>query len=111
MAYDADLANRVREAIAEEIDVTEKAMFGGLAFLVGGHMSVAVSGQGGLLVRVAPEVSAAALKLAHTRMMEMRGREMPGWIRVAPEGVRTMRALRAWVRRGVEYARTLPPKG
>jgi len=111
MAYDEDLANRVREALAEEAGVTEKAMFGGLAFLVGGNMSVAVSGQGGLLVRVAPEASDAVLELAHTQPMRMRGREMRGWIRVAPAGLGTQRTLDGWVRRGIEFARTLPVKG
>ena len=111
MAYDEDLANRVREALAAETGVSEKAMFGGLAFLVGGNMSVAVSGQGGLLVRIAPEDADAVLELAHTQLMQMRGREMKGWLRVAPEGLGTKRALDRWVRRGVEFARTLPAKG
>jgi hypothetical protein len=111
MAYDRDLANRLREALAGEDGVTEKAMFGGLAFLVGGHMAVAASGQGGLLVRVDPDESAAALARPHASLMEMRGRSMAGWVRVAPEGVRTARQLAPWVRRGVAYARSLPPKG
>ena len=106
MAYDEDLANRVREALAEETGVSEKAMFGGLAFLVGGNMSVAVSGQGGLLVRIAPEDADAVLELAHTELMQMRGREMKGWLRVAPEGLGTTRALDGWVRRrGAQYHR------
>ncbi len=110
MAYDEDLANRIREALADETGVTEKAMFGGLAFLVGGHMAVAASGQGGLLVRVAPENSDALLALGHTQLMQMRGREMNGWIRVAPDGLAAKRALDGWVRRGVEFARSLPAK-
>ncbi len=111
MAYDLDLANRLREQLAGEDAVTEKAMFGGLAFLVAGHMAVAASGQGGALVRIDPDRSAEALSRPHASLMEMRGRSMAGWIRVAPEGVRTARQLAPWVRRGVAYARSLPPKG
>ena len=111
MAYDRDLAHRLREQLAGEDAVTEKAMFGGLAFLVGGHMAVAASGQGGVLVRVDPSESAGVLTRPHAAPMEMRGRSMAGWIRVAPEGVRTARQLGPWVRRGVAYARSLPPKG
>ena len=110
MAYDRDLANRLREQLAGEDAVSEKAMFGGLAFLVGGHMAVAASGHGGVLVRIDPEQSADALARAHTAPMVMRGRSMAGWVRVAPEGVRTARQLAPWVRRGVGYARSLPPK-
>jgi hypothetical protein len=111
MAYDRDLANRLREQLAGEDGVTEKAMFGGLAFLVGGHMAVAASGQGGVLVRLDPDEFADALARPHATAMEMRGRSMAGWVRVAPEGVRTARQLGAWARRGVAYARSLPPKG
>jgi len=111
MAYDRDLANRLREQLASEDGVTEKAMFGGLAFLVGGNMAVAASGQGGVLVRVGPEESADALARPHASLMEMGGRSMAGWIRVAPEGVRTARQLGPWARRGVAFARSLPPKG
>ena|SRR5438270_687342 len=110
MAYDEDLANRIRELIAAEPDVTEQRMFGGLAFLVRGNMSVAASGQGGLLLRVDPEETDALLRRSHARPFEMRGREMQGWLRVDSEGVRTKRQLEPWVRRGVEYARSLPPK-
>jgi TfoX/Sxy family transcriptional regulator of competence genes len=108
MAYDEDLANRIRELIAAEPDVTEKRMFGGLAFLVSGNMSVAASGQGGLMVRVEPEETDKLLSKPHTRPMEMRGREMQGWVRVDDEGVRTKRQLEPWVRRGVAFARSLP---
>jgi hypothetical protein len=111
MAYDRDLANRLREQLAGEDGVSEKAMFGGLAFLAGGHMAIAASGQGGVLVRVDPSDSAGVLARPHTAPMEMRGRSLAGWIRVAPEGVRTARQLGPWVRRGVAYARSLPPKG
>lgn len=110
MAYDEDLADRVRELIAADADVTEKKMFGGLAFLVGGHMSVAASGQGGLMVRVDPADTDALLAEPHTRPFEMRGRPMDGWLRVDADGVQTTSQLEPWVRRGVTYARSLPPK-
>jgi TfoX/Sxy family transcriptional regulator of competence genes len=111
MAYDEDLANRIRELIAAEDDVTEKKMFGGLAFLIGGNMSVSASGQGGLLLRCDPAETEALLRKPHAAPLEMRGRVMDGWLRVAPGGVRTKRQLTAWVARGVAYARSLPPKG
>ncbi len=110
MAYDEDLANRIRELIAGDPDVTEKKMFGGLAFLVGGNMSLAASGQGGLMVRVDPQDTDALLTKPHAQPFEMRGRELQGWLRVDAEGVRTKRQLDPWVRRGVAYARALPPK-
>jgi TfoX/Sxy family transcriptional regulator of competence genes len=110
MAYDEDLANRVRELIAGEPDVTEQKMFGGLAFLVAGNMSVAVSGQGGLMVRVDREATEALVAKPHARPFEMRGSAMQGWLRVDAEGLRTKRQLEPWVRRGVAYARSLPPK-
>src|SRR5205823_4091933 len=99
------------ELIAAEPDVTEKNMFGGLAFLVGGNMAVAASGQGGLMVRVEPEETDALLAKPHARLFEMRGRSMQGWLRVDAEGVPTKRELEPWVKRGVSYARSLPPKG
>jgi TfoX/Sxy family transcriptional regulator of competence genes len=111
VAYDEDLANRIRELIAGEPDVTERRMFGGLAFLVGGNMSVAASGQGGLMVRVPPEDTETLVGKPHARPFEMRGREMQGWLRVDAEGVRTKRQLEPWVARGVAYARSLPAKG
>lgn len=111
MAYDEDLAHRIRELLADERNVTEMRMFGGLAFLVGGNMSVAASGQGGLMVRVDPSETDALAARPHTRPFEMRGRSMQGWVRVDPEGVRTKRQLEPWVRRGVAYARSLPGKG
>ncbi len=110
MAYDEDLANRIRELIAGDPGVTEKRMFGGLAFLVGGNISVAAGGQGGLMVRVKPEATEALLTKPHARPMEMRGRAMQGWLRVDAEGLRTKRQLEPWVKRGVAYARSLPPK-
>jgi TfoX/Sxy family transcriptional regulator of competence genes len=110
MAYDEDLANRIHELVAGERDVTEKRMFGGLAFLVGGNMSVAASGQGDLMVRIDPEDTEALLAKPHARPFEMRGRDMQGWLRVDPEGLRTKRQLSPWVTRGVAYARSLPAK-
>jgi TfoX/Sxy family transcriptional regulator of competence genes len=110
VAYDEDLANRIRELMAGEAGVTEQKMFGGLAFLIGGNMSVAASGQGGLMVRVDPEQTEALLAKPHARPFEMRGRQMEGWLRVDDEGVRTKRQLEPWVKRGVGYAHSLPPK-
>ena len=110
MAYDEDLADRIRELIATEADISEQRMFGGLAFLVAGNMSVAASGQGGLMVRVDPEATEALVAKPHARPFEMRGREMQGWLRVDAEGLRTKRQLEPWVKRGVAYARSLPPK-
>jgi TfoX/Sxy family transcriptional regulator of competence genes len=110
MAYDEDLANRVRELIAGEPDVTEKKMFGGLAFLIGGNMSVAASGQGGLMLRVDPGETDTLLAKPHAHAFEMRGRQMQGWLRVDDEGIRTKRQLEPWVKLGVAYARSLPPK-
>jgi TfoX N-terminal domain len=111
MAYDEDLANRIRELVAAEPGLTEQRMFGGLAFLIGGNMAVAASGQGGLMVRVEPGETEALLDRPHAGPFEMRGRGMQGWVRVDAEGVRTKRQLEPWVRRGVSYARSLPPKG
>jgi TfoX/Sxy family transcriptional regulator of competence genes len=111
VAYDEDLANRIRELVAAEAGVTEKRMFGGLAFLIGGNMAVAASGQGGLMVRVDPEETEALAAKPHAGPFEMRGRAMQGWLRVTDEGVRTKRQLEPWVRRGVAYARSLPAKG
>jgi TfoX N-terminal domain len=110
MAYDEDLANRVRELLASERGVDEKRMFGGLAFLINGNMSVAVSGQGGLMVRVPPDDTEKLLGRDHVSPMVMAGRETRGWLRVAVEGVKTKRQLSSWVTRGVGYARGLPAK-
>ena len=110
MAYDEDLANRIRELISAEPGLTEKRMFGGLAFLVDGHMSVAVSGQGGLMVRVPPEDTEKLLGRANVNPMVMAGREVRGWIRVDADGVKTKRQLTDWVTRGVDHARSLPRK-
>jgi TfoX/Sxy family transcriptional regulator of competence genes len=110
VAYDEDLANRIRELIGADPDITEKKMFGGLAFLIDGNMSVAASGQGGLMVRVDPGDTDALVSTPHARPFEMRGRAMQGWLRVDAEGLRTKHQLEPWVRRGVAYARSLPPK-
>jgi TfoX/Sxy family transcriptional regulator of competence genes len=110
MAYDEELANRIRELVGGEGDVTEQKMFGGLAFLIGGNMAVAASGQGGLMLRCDPAETDKLVTKPHARPMVMRGREMDGWLRVDDEGVRTKRQLEPWVKRGVAYARSLPPK-
>lgn len=110
MPYDEALANRIRELLVGEADVTEKKMFGGLAFLIGGNMAVAASGQGGVLVRVDPAQSNALVGTTNARPMEMRGRPMQGWLRVGPDDVRTKRELAEWVELGATYARSLPAK-
>ena len=110
MAYGEDLANRIRELVSNERGLTEQKMFGGLAFLINGNMSVSASGQGGLLLRVDPEETDKLTKQKHAEPFVMRGRAMQGWLRVAPEGLRTKRDLERWVRKGVDYARSLPSK-
>ncbi len=110
MAYDEDLAGRIRELVGLETGVTEQKMFGGLAFLIGGNMSVAASGQGGLLVRVDPAESDRLVATTPAEPMEMGGRSMSGWLRVADGDVRTKRQLEKWVTLGVAYAKSLPPK-
>jgi TfoX/Sxy family transcriptional regulator of competence genes len=107
-----ELADRIREVLAalDVKGVREQKMFGGLAFLVGGHMAVAASREGGLLLGVDRADTGALLAKAHTRPMVMRGREMAGWVRVDAEGVRTKRQLTSWLKRGVDHARSLPPK-
>jgi TfoX/Sxy family transcriptional regulator of competence genes len=110
MAYDEELAARIRELLAGERGLSEKKMFGGLAFLVNGNMAVAASGQGGLLARVDPDESDALVRKTRAQPMEMRGRQMAGWLRVDSGDVRTKRQLSAWVDRGVTFARSLPPK-
>jgi TfoX/Sxy family transcriptional regulator of competence genes len=110
VAYDEELADRIRELVAGEPNVTEQKMFGGLAFLIGGNMAVAASGQGGALVRVDPEQSEAIVAATNARPMEMRGRQMQGWLRVDSEDLGTKRQLAEWVERGTAYARSLPAK-
>jgi TfoX/Sxy family transcriptional regulator of competence genes len=111
VAYDEELAGRIRELISSEPNVTEQKMFGGLAFLIGGNMAVAASGQGGALVRVDPEESEKLVETTNARPMEMRGRSMAGWLRVDSAELRTKTQLAKWVRLGGGYARSLPPKG
>ena len=110
MAYDTALANRIRELLSPLRGVDEKRMFGGLAFLINGNMSVAVSRQGGLMVRVPPNDTEKLLERAHVSPMVMAGREVRGWIRVEADAVKTTRQLTAWVTRGADYARSLPRK-
>jgi TfoX/Sxy family transcriptional regulator of competence genes len=110
VAYDEELAQRVRDQLSDEPSVTEKAMFGGLAFLLDGNMAVGLSGDE-LMVRVGPDASDEALARPHTRVFDMTGRPMRGWILVAAEGVGSDDELAAWVERGATFARSLPPKG
>jgi TfoX/Sxy family transcriptional regulator of competence genes len=110
VAYDEELADRIRELLATDHDVVEKKMFGGLAFLVGGNMSVSASGQGGLLLRCDPDETDALVSRPHVTRFEMRGRAMDGWLRVEAEAVERDDELRAWVTQSVAYARSLPPK-
>jgi TfoX/Sxy family transcriptional regulator of competence genes len=110
MAYDESLADRIRQLVAGESDLTEQKMFGGLAFLIGGNMAVAASGQGGVLVRVDPAESDALVATTSAHLMEMRDRQMPGWLRVGPEDLRTKPQLAKWVELGTTYARSLPAK-
>ena len=110
MAYDTELVERIRELLATERGVDEKRMFGGLAFLINGHMAVAASGKGGLLVRVPPHETDKLLDRAHVSPMVMAGREARGWLRVDPDGLKTKRQLARWVTRSVDHVRSLPPK-
>ena len=110
MAYDEELAARIRALVAGEPGLTEQKMFGGLGFMVGGNMAVAASGQGGLLVRVDPEESSTLVETTPAYNMVMRGRPMDGWLRVDDAEVAAEPALAEWVGRGVAYARSLPPK-
>jgi TfoX/Sxy family transcriptional regulator of competence genes len=110
MAYDEQLAARIRDLVADETGLTEKKMFGGLAFLVEGNIAVAASGQGGLLVRVDPAESAELVERTPATEMEMRGRRMAGWLRVDSADVEADDELSTWVDRGVSFARSLPAK-
>ncbi len=110
MAYDEDLADRIRELMGPQKGIEEKRMFGGLAFLINGNMSVAASGRGGLMVRVLPDETEKLLSRDHVEPMVMAGRETRGWLRVSGDGVKTKRQLQSWVTRGVDYAKSLPPK-
>jgi len=110
VAYDEDLADRIRELIAGETGVTEKKMFGGLAFLIGGNMAIAASGQGGILVRIDPTTSDRLVATTKAQVAVMRGRPMAGWLRVDADQLRERRQLAKWVERGATYARSLPTK-
>ena len=110
MAYDEELANRIREVVGGEQGLTEKRMFGGLAFLINGNMAVSASSQGGLLLRVDPAQTESLVKEPDVRRFEMRGREMDGWLRVDESVVKTDKQLRRWAGIGIAYARSLAPK-
>jgi TfoX/Sxy family transcriptional regulator of competence genes len=108
MAYDEETAEQVRKLLSGRRDVVAKKMMGGLCFMVGGSMCCVVSGKGGLLVRVGPDGFARALAEPHVAPMEMRGRIMTGFVRVAPEGYRTDAALKTWVERGIAFVTAMP---
>jgi len=110
MAYDEVAAERVRKLLAGRSDVFEQKLMGGLCFMVRGHMCCAVSGRGGLLVRVGPDAPASVLGEPHCAPMEMRGRVMTGYVRVAPEGYETAAGLKKWVMRAVDFVATLPKR-
>jgi TfoX/Sxy family transcriptional regulator of competence genes len=110
VAYDEGLAGRVRDILGNRPGVTQRRMFGGLAWLVFGNMAVVVRGKGGLLVRIDPADHDAILAEAGTAAMVMRGRQMRGWITVTPQACTTPSDLATWVQRGLTYALTLPPK-
>lgn len=110
MAYDRLLADRIRELVQGEQGLSEKRMFGGLAFLINGNMAVSASSQGGLLLRIDPRQAESLVDQQHVRRFEMRGREMDGWLRVDPEILETDDELQRWVDHGLTYARSLPAK-
>lgn len=110
MPYDQELAARIREIVAAEPALTEKKMFGGIAFLIAGNMAVAASGHGGVMVRVDPAQSGTLVSTTPARMVEMRGRPMSGWLYLEAAAVGDLGELTAWVERGVSLARTLPAK-
>jgi TfoX/Sxy family transcriptional regulator of competence genes len=110
MAYDEEFADRIREVVQGEPGLSEKRMFGGLAFLVNGNMAVSASGQGGVLLRVDPATTGSLVDGQHVRRFEMRGRKMDGWLHLDAEAVGADEELRRWVDQGLAYARSLPPK-
>jgi TfoX/Sxy family transcriptional regulator of competence genes len=110
MAYDQELADRIREVVLDEGGLTEKRMFGGLAFLINGNMAAGASSTGGMLLRIDPAQTDSLVSEPHVRRFEMRGREMDGWLRVDAEVLDTDAELRRWVSHGVTFARSLPPK-
>ena len=109
MAYDEGLAQRIREALADDAGLSERRMFGGVAFMLHGNMAVGISGDE-LMVRVGPEAYDEALAQPHARVFDMTGRVMRGWVVVAAEGIADDGALGEWVQRGADYALSLPPK-
>ena len=110
MAYDEDLADRMRALLSDTPALTEQKMFGGLGFMIGGNMAIGASGQGGALVRVDPEQTDEIIATTKARPMEMRGRQMRGWLRVDSDDLRTKRQLEKWVKLGSDYAKSLPAK-
>lgn len=111
MTYDTDLAARIRLALHGAADVTERSMFGGLAFLVGGYMAVVASGRGGMMTRADPAMSAELVATTPAELAVMRGRPMAGWLHLDAAHLRSDNDLEAWIRRAVEWVSTLPPKG
>lgn len=110
MPYDVQAADGIRVLLSDRHDVVERKMMGGLVFMVNGHMCVTASGRGGILVRVGAEAQAGVLKEPHVKPMTMAGRSMAGFVRVMPDGYRTAASLRKWVKRGVKFVESLPPK-
>jgi TfoX/Sxy family transcriptional regulator of competence genes len=110
VAYDDDLARRIRELLSDHRGVTEQRMFGGLAFLVAGNMAIAASGQGGALVRVGPDQADRLVETTSAEMAVMRGRPMRGWLRVESADLRTKRQLERWVKLSTAFASSLPSK-
>ena len=110
MGYDENLADRIREQVAPHPAMSERKMFGGLAFLIGGHMAIAASGQGGVMVRVDPEQTRTLIDTTAAEPMVMRGSQSRGWVRVAAANLKTAESLAEWVDIGVTYAKSLPPK-
>ena len=110
MAYDEKLAERIRALLGDRAGLTEQKMFGGLAFLIGGNMAIAASGEGGILVHVEPGEGERLIAGTAARAMVMRGKEMKGWLRVGTADLKTKRELAKWVGLGVGYARSLPPR-
>jgi TfoX/Sxy family transcriptional regulator of competence genes len=110
VAYEEELAERLRELLDGEPRLSEKKMFGGLAFLISGNMAIAASGEGGVLVRVDPKESDKLVDNSNAEVAVMRGRPMDGWLRVASENLRTKRQLAKWASLGATYAHSLPPK-
>ena len=110
MAYDRQLAGRIRELIGSDPELTEKKMFGGLAFLIRGNMAIAASSEGGAMVRVDPAQSDDLVATTKATVMNMRGRDMPGWLRISSDDLRSDDQLSRWVEMGTRYARSLPAK-